>query len=189
MRTWQTHATAVDILIADDEAFQRQSLRFFLEQQGYHCAEAADGREAVELARRHRPRCVLIDLRMPGLDGFAVARRLRADPRTRETAIHCLTGLTGEAVRREALKAGCERFLTKPVEPTALLEAVALEPHDTASWVHGLTKDEAETLLDWLQAHGAAGEVAHDEGQLFAVRCPGYRVARDANGAISVSPL
>ncbi len=189
MRAYENHAPAVDILIAEDKAPERQALRFFLEQQGYRCAEAGDGREAVELAKIHRPRCVLLDLRMPGLDGFAVARQLRADPLTRETAIHCLTGLTGDSVRQQARAAGFERFLTKPVEPDALLEAISLEPRETAEWLHGLTKGEAEALLDWLQAHGEKGEVAHDEQQRFAVRCPGFRRWRDDGGEIVVSSL
>jgi CheY-like chemotaxis protein len=59
-----------------------QSLRLVLERRSYACAEVADGVEAVELARRHRPRYVLLDLAMPRMDGLAVARRLRSDPRS-----------------------------------------------------------------------------------------------------------
>jgi CheY-like chemotaxis protein len=125
---------------------------------------------------------------MPQLDGFAVARRLRADPRTRGAAIHCLTGLTDEAARQEAREAGCEVILTKPVDPDSLLEVVRPPRSEPPEWVHGLTKAQAEELLDWLEAQGAAGELAVEaEGPGFAVRCPGFRVERDANGRVSIT--
>jgi CheY-like chemotaxis protein len=117
-------ASAVDILIAEDDAPTRRSLRALLEQQGYTCAEAGDGRRALELALSAPPRCVLLDLVLPGLDGFAVARRLRADPRTSGVHIYCLSGLSDPAAREQARQAGCEAFLSKPVEPTQLLETV-----------------------------------------------------------------
>ncbi len=182
MRVHEDHANSIDVLIAEDEAPVRAGIRSLLEQEGYQCAEAGDGRETVELARRHLPRCVLLDLRMPGLDGFAVARRLRADPRTRGAAIHCLTGLTDEVARRAARAAGCEAFLTKPVDPAALLEAIRPQSPAGTEWADGLTKAEAERLLDWLEAQGVAGELTVEDGQRFAVRCPGFRVERDARG-------
>jgi len=63
----------VDVLIAEDDAPMREGLRQLLEGRGYHCVEAADGLRAVELARRCPPRCVLLDLAMPGLDGGGCA--------------------------------------------------------------------------------------------------------------------
>src|SRR5262249_55498807 len=101
MPVLEGRTTAVDVLIAEDDAPTREGIRRLLEQQGYRGAEAGDGREAWELARRPLPRCVLLDLRMPALDGLAVACQLRADPRTCGAAIHCLTGLTDEGSRRE----------------------------------------------------------------------------------------
>jgi two-component system cell cycle response regulator DivK len=114
----------VDVLIADDDELTRAVLRTLLERQGYACAEAPDGTRALELARRLSPRCVLLDLVMPGLDGLAVARGLRADPATRATRVHCLSGYADAEHRRAALGAGCELFLAKPVSPQALLDAV-----------------------------------------------------------------
>jgi CheY-like chemotaxis protein len=187
MRVHKDHAVSIDVLIAEDDAPVRAGIRSLLEQEGYHCAEAGNGRDTVELARRHLPRCVLLDLRMPGLDGFAVARRLRADPRTSGAAIYCLTGLTDSATRRAARAVGCAAFLTKPVDPAALLEALRPRPRDAAEWAHGLTKAQAEDLLDWLENQGVIGELAVEEGLMFAVRCPGFRVKRDARGGVSLS--
>src|SRR5947209_5498798 len=123
--TAQAERTApVDVLIAEDNPFTRKSLRGLLERQGYTCVEAEDGLRAVELALSAPPKCVLLDLVMPGLDGFAVARRLRADPRTSAAHIHCLTGLSDPAAREQARQAGCEAFLTKPLDMEVLLEVL-----------------------------------------------------------------
>jgi CheY-like chemotaxis protein len=148
----------VDVLIADDDALLRASVRTLLELQGLTCAEAGDGWEAVEVAYSHPPRCVLLDLVMPGLDGFAVARRLRADPRTRGAHVHCLTGRVDAYSRLQAEQAGCELFLTKPVDPDAVLEAVCGKRPEPAS-ARGLTMRQTEEVLDALEAHGTPGEV------------------------------
>src|SRR4051812_31054755 len=127
MRTPVPFAPPVDVLIAEDDAPIRSSLRFLLEKEGYTCAEAATGREAVELAQNSPPRCVLLDLGMPEMDGFAGARHLRADPRTRHPRTHCLTGSKDPGAQEQAQQAGCEMFLPKPVDPGALLNLVHLQ--------------------------------------------------------------
>ncbi len=175
MRAADGFADPVDVLIADDDAPLRTSLRFLLEQQGYRCAEAETGREALELARENPPACVLLDLKMPELDGYAVARQLRADPRTRAAHIHCLTGQTDPAVREQAHEAGCEMFLAKPVHLGLLLKIVN---QDRAAWaareVSGLSLAEAEDLLDWRAANGyPPAEVVFRPGEGFAVRDKG----------------
>jgi two-component system, cell cycle response regulator DivK len=165
----------VDVLIAEDDETLRRGVRYLLEHQGYTCAEATDGLEAVDLAVRRSPRCLLLDLAMPGLDGFEVARHLRSDPRTRAVHIHCMTGLTGPDVHRQAVAAGCEGFLTKPVAPEILLEAVrGPEPREEARQFSGLTLAEAEELLDWLENHGCTQlEVAiGSEGVTVRCLCP-----------------
>jgi two-component system phosphate regulon response regulator PhoB len=182
----------VDVLIADDDLLIRKSLRSLLERQGYRCVEAGDGREAVEMARHQPPQCVLLDLAMPGLDGLAVARRLRGDPRTRGVRIHCLTGLAGEEVRAEALQAGCETFLPKPVDAARLLEVVG-EPNPALAenTVGGLSSDEARNLLDWLQNNGCAQLGASLSAAGWAVRCeppPGLRLGRDEQGRVRLLP-
>jgi CheY-like chemotaxis protein len=186
MEDLTTPNSPVDILIADDDAVLRSSLRHLLEQQGYACAEAGDGREAVQLARQAAPRCLFLDLAMPGLDGFAVARQLRQDPRTRGIHIHCLTGRHDRAARELALQAGCELFLTKPVDAAALLRVVRrqVDGNRPEEWVGGLTRNEAEDLLDWMEANGyPPGELDIRE-EAFALRCPGYRAYRDGGGQV-----
>src|SRR5262245_17108801 len=163
--------TDVDVLIAEDDALTRSSLRLLLEHQGYTCAEAQNGREAVDLARRHHPRCVFVDVTMPEMDGLSVARSLRADPRTRAAHIHCLTGRTDPTLREQADQAGCETFLTKPVEAEHLLAVVRQQvqkpPVEVA--VH-LPKSQAEDLLDWLQNNGGRVLAFHCEKTGVTVR-------------------
>src|SRR5690348_18469173 len=125
MRIQTVPSEAVDVLIVEDDSLTRAALRLLLERSGYRCAEAADGLQALSVARERPPRCVLLDLVMPGLDGFAVARRLRTDLRTFGARIHCLTGLQDRLIRQQARRAGCEKFLTKPIDEAGLLEAVS----------------------------------------------------------------
>jgi CheY-like chemotaxis protein len=115
---------SIDVLIADDDSDNRESLRLLLETDGYACAEAETGQEALDIARHSPPRLVLLDLMMPYPDGFTVARKLRTDPRTHGVHIYCLTGRSDQAARTRAERAGCELFLTKPVTPVDLLNAV-----------------------------------------------------------------
>ena len=173
----------IDVLIADDDPELRHSVRLLLELRGYRCAEAADGREAVDLALRHAPRCLLLDLFMPGLDGLAVARTLRADPRTRGAHIHCVSGLHDSNAPQQARAAGCDRFLSKPIDPETLLEAV--RGPEAEGCVTGLSLVQAEELLDWLQNQGCTGlQLVREDGHVTVrFECPpGLRLVRDADG-------
>jgi CheY-like chemotaxis protein len=183
----------VDVLIADDDALTRRGLRRLLEHWGFRCAEAGDGREAIDLAVRQPPHCVLLDLVMPRLDGLAVTRALRADRRTRAAHIYCMTDLADPLARRWAMEAGCEGFLVKPVDPAELLEALrGPAASATPSRVSGLTLGEAESLLDWLQNQGCTGLRVTLEEQGAAVYCicpPGWRLYRDEGGAVRFQKL
>jgi CheY-like chemotaxis protein len=176
---------ATDVLIADGDSHLREVLRLYLEGQGYHCAEAADGLTALDLALQSRPRCLFLDLGMPGMNGLDVARRLRNDPSAGSTHIHCLTGRMDPDTRRRAADAGCELFLGKPAEPAVLLDAVR-----RSAWVDGLTMREAEGLLDWLERQGCTHlEVACPDGILFAARClcpPDLSLVRGPDGCVSL---
>lgn len=190
MRIQTVPSGSVDVLIVEDDASVRQLLRLMLERGGYRCVEAQNGQEALALARAEPPRCVLLDLRMPGLDGFAVARRLRADLRTFGAHIHCLTGLPDRQAQAQARRAGCEEFLTKPVDSRSLLEVLRRqlgEPGSaSATVVSGLTGHQAEALLDFLENHGCTGLAVSAEEDGFAVRCicpPGLHLAPQEGGA------
>jgi CheY-like chemotaxis protein len=179
----------IDILIAEDDELTRENLRCLFELNGHRCAAAPDGARAVELAHLSRPRFVLLDLALPLLDGFAVARRLRGDARTRTAHIHCLSGLRGPHVREEAYRAGCETFLSKPVDVDALLGLVReqlRQPEIGA--VSGLDLRQAERLLDWLERQGCVNlglNLDPEGGASVHAVCPaGLRLVRDENGDV-----
>jgi CheY-like chemotaxis protein len=115
---------AIDVLIAEDDPDVRRVLRLLLECEGYTCAEAEDGREAVEIAQKNPPRLVLLDLMMPGMDGFTLAQKLRSDPHTRTAHLYCLTALDFPEARRAARQAGCEVYLTKPFDMEGLVDVI-----------------------------------------------------------------
>lgn len=117
---------AVDVLIIEDDTDTRQALRLLLETEGYTCAEASNGRRGVDMALQAPPRLILLDLMMPELDGIGVVEQLRADPRTQNVRIHCLTARSDSAAHLKARRAGCNLFLTKPLDAAALLDIVSL---------------------------------------------------------------
>lgn len=115
------------VLVVDDDAAVRLVCAINLEAEGLCVLEAADGLDGLEQARRERPDLVLTDVRMPGLDGFQLAERLRRDERTRGIALIFLSGEVGAANAQRARALGALAYLTKPFDPTALADLVARE--------------------------------------------------------------
>jgi len=112
------------VLLIDDDADGRDAVAFVLEARGYRVAAAADGRSGIALARESRPDVVVLDMSLPGLDGWETTRRLRADPATRGAFIIALTGhATGEA-RQRALDAGVDGYLVKPCAPEDVIAEI-----------------------------------------------------------------
>ena len=112
------------ILVADDEAQNRTLLRMMLERARYAVVDAADGPGALAQAARHQPDLVLLDVRMPGLDGFEVTRRLRSQPATALLPVILVTGLTELHDKVRGLDAGATDFVTKPFQQAELLARV-----------------------------------------------------------------
>jgi CheY-like chemotaxis protein len=113
------------VLVVDDDPFIRKLIATTLEDVAeFELHEAADGLEAIEVARREQPTIVFLDVDMPGLDGIDACRRLREEPATRETTIVMLTAAHGDSVERRAEEAGADLFLTKPFSPLDLLRLV-----------------------------------------------------------------
>lgn len=106
---------SIRILVADDNTAGRELMRTLLELEDYVVYEAADGLEAVEVARRLKPDVILMDLHMPRMDGIGAARELRADPATQSIPIVALTASATPEERRLAVRAGCVGYIFKPV--------------------------------------------------------------------------
>ena len=104
------------ILVVEDYEDTSLAMRLALERKGYHILEASDGERAVDLAESERPEVVLMDLNLPRLDGFQAAGRIRANPELKETIIVAVTAHHDPELRSRALAAGCNAFITKPVD-------------------------------------------------------------------------
>ena len=112
------------VLVVDDNADERAIQGAMLSHLGYRVAEASDGRQAVDRARTLQPDLILLDVAMPHMDGFAVCRALRADERTRDTAILLFTASVVREVREQASAAGANDVLLKPVDPHTVAERI-----------------------------------------------------------------
>jgi CheY-like chemotaxis protein len=104
------------ILVVEDYEDTSLAMRLALESKGYRILEASDGVQAVAVAERERPDVVLMDLNLPVLDGFAATGRIRADPELKETVIVAVTAYHDPELRARALAAGCNAFVTKPID-------------------------------------------------------------------------
>lgn len=112
------------VLVVDDYADNREMVTELLVLVGLRAAEARDGVEALERAAALLPALVLLDVTLPRVDGWEVARRLRADPALRATRILVVTGDTRVDVLARARAAGCDGVVRKPFAPEALLATV-----------------------------------------------------------------
>jgi CheY-like chemotaxis protein len=110
------------VLVVDDDRDTAESLALLLGLWGHESVVAYDGPTALTLALARHPDLILLDIAMPGLDGYEVARRLRALPGTRDARIWALTGHARDEDRHHALEAGCDGHLVKPLAPEALRE-------------------------------------------------------------------
>ncbi|HTW93199.1 MAG TPA: response regulator [Tepidisphaeraceae bacterium] len=112
------------ILIVDDDRAIAQLASMWVGGAGYHPVTAFDGKSGLLAAAQHHPRLVLLDIRMPDLDGFEVNRRLKDMQGMQQTPVIFLSANAQEAAQRQAVAAGARFFLPKPYEPKALLGAV-----------------------------------------------------------------
>ncbi len=108
------------ILIVDDNPLGREALEDLLFGQGYSLHFAASGLEALQKAAAVKPELILLDIMMPGMDGFEVCRRLRADPELAYAAVLLVTALDDSATQDRGAAAGADDFITKPFNRSEL---------------------------------------------------------------------
>lgn len=119
------------ILIIEDHEENRYLATFLLEKHGYAVVSASDGPAGIELAATVRPSLILLDIQLPGLDGYAVARALRAQQAIRDIPIVAVTSYAMPGDREKALGAGCNGYIEKPINPDTFVAEIGrfLSPH------------------------------------------------------------
>jgi two-component system, cell cycle response regulator DivK len=108
--------TGEPILIVDDIATNLKLTRLLLEREGFEVRTAASAEEALEVLDGFRPRLVLADIQLPGMDGLEMTRRIKADPRNRDVLVIAFTAYAMKADEQKALEAGCDGYITKPID-------------------------------------------------------------------------
>src|SRR5215469_10312237 len=108
------------ILVVDDTPVNLKLTRILLVNEGYTVLTAASAEEALELLRSHHPRLVLADIQLPGMDGLEMTRRIKADERTRDIAVVALTAFAMKGDEQKATDAGCDGYITKPIDTRML---------------------------------------------------------------------
>jgi two-component system alkaline phosphatase synthesis response regulator PhoP len=117
-------STAKKILIADDEPDILEILEFNLKAEGYEVITAKNGDEAIDLAKKHSPNLIILDVMMPGKTGLEACNILRSQPQFTETLIIFLTAMSDESAEIKGLETGADDYITKPVSPKVLISKV-----------------------------------------------------------------
>jgi two-component system, cell cycle response regulator DivK len=105
------------VLVIEDNHQNRYLLTFLLERHGYTVIAAADGPAGIALARREQPALIVLDIQLPGMDGYAVARILKDDAQLAAIPIVAVTSFAMVGDREAAAQAGCDGYLEKPIDP------------------------------------------------------------------------
>ncbi len=113
------------ILVVDDEPVCLKLAQLVLASEGNAVSEAAAAVDAIEEIVRSAPEAILLDLKLPGVDGLTLARRLKDDPRTQHIAIIAVTAFPEDFTRQAALAAGCDGYIVKPINTRKLPAQVA----------------------------------------------------------------
>ncbi len=112
------------VLIIEDNEQNLYLLNFILEKNGYEVIQAGDGPKGIGIAKKNIPDLILLDIQLPVMDGYAVARELRKIPETKAIPIIAITSYAMSGDREKALEAGCSGYLTKPINPETFISSI-----------------------------------------------------------------
>ena len=112
------------VLVTDDNEDLRLLCQMHLRMAGFRVCEAANGSEAIDVARRESPDLILLDLMMPVMDGWQCLDELKADPELRDIPVFIITGKNQQQDQERALASGADAFIPKPFQPGALVERI-----------------------------------------------------------------
>jgi CheY-like chemotaxis protein len=113
------------ILIVDDNATNLKLVAYLMKANGYTVDTALDAESAIVAIRTNHPDVILMDIQLPGIDGLELTRRLKADPETRDIVIVAVTAYAMKGDQAKALAAGCDDYITKPIDTRSLPETIA----------------------------------------------------------------
>ena len=114
------------ILIVEDDENSLYLAAFVLEKEGYEVIEARDGFEAIDKTLEESPNLILMDMQLPGLDGYEATRRIKADERVSKIPIVALTAYAMKGDREKTFEAGCSGHIEKPIDPTNFVQKVKM---------------------------------------------------------------
>jgi len=123
------------ILVVDENPTNVKLVSYVLELEGYHVLTASDAEEAQEIMKYCQPNLILMDIALPGIDGLTLTRQLKADARTQHIIIVALTAFAMKGDERKAVDAGCDGYITKPIDTRSLGQV-------TAEFLAGTRKQE-----------------------------------------------
>ena len=149
-----TNMAAAHILVVDDDQQTLEMVGMLLKRLGYQVSEANDGQQALAHAAANTPDLIVLDLMMPGIDGYTVARRLRAQAATAHTPIIMFTAKGMVDDMAAGFEAGVDDYLTKPIDPAEMSEHIAL-----ALARHSGAGDAAQTAGRMVACIGATADV------------------------------
>jgi len=112
------------VLVVDDNVDAAQTVAIFLELAGHEVKAVTDGMQALESALEYRPDVIVLDIGLPGIDGFQVAQRLRNTEQTKGALLICVTGYGQDSDRQRAVEAGFDHHLVKPADPYELTRLI-----------------------------------------------------------------
>lgn len=113
------------VLVVDDNASNLKLLRVLLETEGYLVRTAVHAYDALHVLRGFTPQMILLDIQLPGMDGLALARELKADPKTASIPIIAITAYAMKGDEEKAYAAGCNGYITKPVDTRRLIQQIS----------------------------------------------------------------
>jgi two-component system, cell cycle response regulator DivK len=112
------------ILVVEDQEDNRQIIRDLLSATDYEIIEAESGEQALEAVAKQRPDLILMDIQLPGIDGYEATRRIKADPALRSITIIAVTSYALSGEEQKARAAGCDEYVPKPYSPRQLLAKI-----------------------------------------------------------------
>ena len=113
------------LLVIEDNPKNMKLVRDLLQIGRYQVLEATDAESGIKLAREHQPDVILMDLKLPGMDGLSATRIIRADAELKDTVIAALTAHVMQGIEEKARRAGCDGFITKPIDTRSFLDTIS----------------------------------------------------------------